>query len=89
MMASVFQSSDQELIDELEARGYIIIRNTKASVDMVLPMLTEMLKGIGYTVLPEGLPEHAVWYKYRSYDLPIADQPALDLWKAAVQGDAV
>ncbi len=87
MVKSVWQPSDGDLIDQLEARGYIVIRNTKASVDTELPMLTEMLKGIGYVVMKEDLPSHAVLTQYFADDEPLADQTALDLWVAAVQGD--
>ena len=83
---SVAQAADVTLRDELESRGYIIFRNTKAAVDTDLPLLTDMLASIGYTVVRKGLMSTVLFGQYFAYYQPIADQGALDAWVAA-QGD--
>ena len=84
---SVPNAADVILRDELESRGYIIFRNTKAAVDTDLPLLTDMLASIGYNVVRRGLTSTALFGQYFAYDQPMADQPALDAWVAA-QGES-
>ncbi len=84
MSDCIEQAPDDELREELEARGYWVVDKNhdmpKAAIDL--------LKGQRYVVLEEGLPSHVALHKYFGYTEPLADQPALDLWTAAAQGES-
>ena len=59
---------DNELIEELEGRGFTVPKED------------------GQIVIESGLTDEEVLRAYHAYNWPLADQPALDLWKAA-QGE--